>query len=73
MSARCRLIVVDRAMRMRETSEVYRRLIRTRLGARVADLVRKTARTTAADPIGVEAIIGGGGDQGAVAINIDVA
>jgi hypothetical protein len=43
------------------------------LSARVADLVRETARTTAADAIGVETIIRGGDDQRTVAVNIDVA
>ena len=56
-----------------ETSERHRRVIRAGLRAGVADPVRESARTTAADAIGVETIIRGGDDQHAIAVNINVA
>src|SRR5882724_6215871 len=52
-------------------SECHGGLIRTGLAACVTYLVREAARATAADAIGVETVIQGGGDTRVVAVNID--
>jgi hypothetical protein len=54
-----------------EISKRHGRLIRTGLSALVAYLVREAARTTAANAIGVEAVIPGPDEKGAVAVHID--
>jgi hypothetical protein len=56
-----------------QTSERDCCLIRTGLSVGVAHLIRVGARATATDAIGVEAVIRGGDDQHAVAVNIDIA
>lgn len=68
-AAECRL--VNRAVRVR-TSEGHRRVIRTRLRARVAHAVRKAARAMASDAIGVKTIIRGTSYTRPVTINVDV-
>src|SRR5437870_813710 len=57
----------------RQISKCYRRLIGAGGGAGFAYLIRVGAMAAATDAIGIETVVWDGGDQHAVAVNVDIA
>jgi hypothetical protein len=58
-------------MNKRQISKYHRYLIRAGVRTCTAHLICKRARGASADPIGIETVIPGRGDQAAVAVNVD--